>query len=106
MSSAAFSRNEQMEGRRETKRSTRLKADLLDRLAKVEGQIRGIKRMIEDDMYCDDILNQITAVHSALSAVRNLLLENHIKSCVRESIERKEYEIVDELMRTLKRMFK
>lgn len=95
-----------MEGKKETRRSARLKADLIGRLAKIEGQVRGIKRMIEDDVYCDDILNQITAVSSALSSARNLLLENHIKSCVRESIERKEYEIVDELMRTLKRMFR
>ena len=95
-----------MEEKKETRRSARLKADLIGRLAKIEGQVRGIKRMIEDDVYCDDILNQITAVSSALSSARNLLLENHIKSCVRESIERKEYEIVDELMRTLKRMFR
>jgi DNA-binding FrmR family transcriptional regulator len=95
-----------LEGKKETRRSARLKADLVGRLSKIEGQVRGIKRMIEDDVYCDDILNQITAVSSALSSARNLLLENHIKSCVRESIERKEYEIVDELMRTLKRMFR
>ena len=89
-----------------THRSKALKSDLMNRLAKIEGQIRGIRRMIEDDVYCDDILNQVTAVHSALSSARNLLLESHIKSCVRESIERKEYEIVDELMKTLKRMFR
>jgi DNA-binding FrmR family transcriptional regulator len=89
-----------------THRSKKLKSDLMGRLAKIEGQIRGIRRMIEDDVYCDDILNQVTAVHSALSSARNLLLESHIKSCVRESIEHKEYEIVDELMRTLKRMFR
>ena len=88
-----------------TLRSEKLKSDLAGRLAKIEGQVRGIRRMIEDDVYCDDILNQITAVHSALSSARNLLLESHIKSCVRESIEREEYEIIDELMKTLKRMF-
>ena len=89
-----------------THRSGKLKEDLLKRLARIEGQVRGIERMVENDAYCDDILNQITAVHSALSSVRNLLLESHIKSCVRESIEKKEYEIIDELMGTLKRMFK
>lgn len=87
-------------------RPERLKRDLSKRLARIEGQIRGISKMIENDVYCDDILNQITAVHSALSSVRNILLESHIKSCVLESIEKKEYEIINELMRTLKRMFK
>ena len=89
-----------------THRSGKLKEGLLKRLARIEGQVRGIERMVENDAYCDDLLNQVTAVHSALSSVRNLLLESHIKSCVRESIEKKEYEIIDELMGTLKRMFK
>lgn len=83
-----------------------MKKDLSHRLARIEGQVRGITKMIIGDVYCDDILNQITAVHSALSAVRNILLESHIKSCVLNSIENKEYEIIDELMITLKRMFK
>ncbi|UCB44472.1 MAG: metal-sensitive transcriptional regulator [Spirochaetota bacterium] len=91
---------------RRTHRSGKLKEDLLNRLSRIEGQVRGIERMVESDAYCDDILNQVTAVHSALSSVRNLLLENHIKSCVREGIEKKEYEIIDELMGTLKRMFR
>jgi DNA-binding FrmR family transcriptional regulator len=71
-----------MEKTQKTNRSDRLKGALLDRLAKIEGQIRGIRRMIDEDVYCDDILNQITAVHSALSSARNLLLENHM--CERE----------------------
>ncbi len=95
-----------MERIQETRRSARLKGALLGRLAKIEGQIRGIGRMIDKDVYCDDILNQMNAVHSALSSARNLLLENHIKHCVRESIERREYEIIDELMATLKRMIR
>ena len=95
-----------MEKTQETRRSARLKGALLGRLAKIEGQIRGIGRMIDEDVYCDDILNQMNAVHSALSSARNLLLENHIKHCVRESIERQEYEIIDELMGTLKRMIR
>ncbi|MBN2325497.1 MAG: metal-sensitive transcriptional regulator [Spirochaetes bacterium] len=95
-----------MEKAQQTRRSAKLKGELLDRLARIEGQIRGISRMVDEDVYCDDILNQITAVHSALSSARNLLLENHIKHCVRESIERREYEIIDELMGTLKRMIR
>jgi DNA-binding FrmR family transcriptional regulator len=89
---------------KKTARSEKMKKQLSQRLARIEGQIRGIGRMIEKDEYCDDILNQITAVQSALGSVRNILLENHIKSCVRRSIEKKEYEIINELMGTLKRM--
>ncbi len=97
---------EAQSGIKKTLRSDKMKKDLSQRLARIEGQVRGITKMIDGDVYCDDILNQITAAHSALSAVRNILLENHIKSCVLHSIENKEYEIIDELMTTLKRMFK
>lgn len=89
---------------KKTVRSTRLKEDLLKRLARIEGQVRGISRMIDEDVYCDDIINQITAVQSALGAVKKILLENHIKSCVRRSIEQQEYEIIDELMDTLRKI--
>jgi DNA-binding FrmR family transcriptional regulator len=91
---------------RKTGRPEKLKKDLEQRLSRIEGQVRGIARMVEDDVYCDDILNQVTAVHSALGAVRNILLENHIQNCVLHSIEKKEYEIINELMTTLKRMLK
>jgi DNA-binding FrmR family transcriptional regulator len=91
---------------RKTHRSEKLKRDLNQRLAKIEGQIRGISRMVDSDDYCDDILNQITAVQSAIGSVRNILLESHIKRCVLESIEKNEDAIIDELMGTLKRMLK
>ena len=94
------------QGTRKTERPEKLKKDLGKRLARIEGQVRGIARMIEDDVYCDDILNQVTAVHSALGAVRNILLENHIQNCVIHSIEKKEYETISELMSTLKRMLR
>ncbi len=91
---------------KKTGRPEKMKKDLEQRLARIGGQVKGIARMIENDVYCDDILNQITAAHSALSAVRNILLENHIQNCVLHSIENKEYEIINELMVTLKRMLK
>jgi len=81
---------------RKTIRNEELKRNLLKRLARIEGQVRGISRMVSEDIYCDDIINQITAVQS--------VLENHIRSCVRKSIEQKEYAIIDELMNTLKRI--
>ncbi|HEB29427.1 hypothetical protein LCGC14_3078160 [marine sediment metagenome] len=91
---------------KKTGRPEKMKKNLEQRLARIGGQVKGIARMIENDVYCDDILNQVTAVHSALSSVRNILLENHIQNCVLHSIENKEYEIINELMVTLKRMLK
>lgn len=58
-----------------------------DRLAKIEGQIRGVMRMIEEQRYCLDILNQIKSIQSALSAVRRDILAEHLENCVKEAIE-------------------
>ena len=80
------------------------KTNLGNRLRRIEGQIRGIGRMVEADVYCDDILNQITSVEAALSGVRRELLEAHIRSCVVDQIEEGRYEVIDELMRTIGRM--
>jgi DNA-binding FrmR family transcriptional regulator len=80
------------------------KVSLVNRLRRIEGQIRGIARMIEADVYCDDILNQITSVDAALSGVRKGLLEAHIRSCVVDQIEEGRYRVIDELMRTIGRM--
>ena len=58
----------------------------LDRLARIEGQVRGIARMVEEDRYCVDILSQTAAVHSALMGVERMLLENHARHCVEAAI--------------------
>ena len=87
-----------------TARDEYLAKNLTSRLNRIEGQVRGIKGMIERDSYCDDVLNQITAVRSALSAVALLVLENHVKSCLVEKIQDGELEIVDELLITIDKM--
>ncbi len=84
-----------------TVRKPKLKSSLVARLNRVEGQIRGIKGMIEKDVYCDDILNQISAASSALDAISKLVLENHIRSCFVEKIKAGDDEIVDELIVTI-----
>ncbi|OQB24749.1 MAG: Copper-sensing transcriptional repressor CsoR [Firmicutes bacterium ADurb.Bin182] len=84
-----------------TLRGEKLKSGLLTRLNRVEGQIRGIKGMIEKDNYCDDILHQIAAARAALDSVSKLVLENHIKGCLVEKIRNGEDEIVDELLVTI-----
>jgi DNA-binding FrmR family transcriptional regulator len=86
--------------------SEKMKNNLVTRLNRVEGQIRGIKGMIEKDVYCDDILNQIAAVQSALNSVGRLLLEGHMKSCVIERIQEGDHEVIDELLKTMNKLIK
>ncbi|GAB6155943.1 metal-sensitive transcriptional regulator [Desulfosporosinus burensis] len=79
---------------------------LIARMNRIEGQIRGIKGMIERQVYCDDVLNQISSAQSALDGVSKLLLEKHMKSCVRERLEAGETEVVDEVLNTVFRMMR
>jgi len=82
------------------------KRKLISRLNRVEGQIRGIKTMIEKDTYCDDVLTQIAAAQSALGSTAKLLLEAHLKSCIVERIEAKEHEVIDELLVSIGKLMK
>jgi len=84
-----------------TLRDERLKENLMTRLNRIEGQVRGIKGMIEKDSYCDDVLNQISAAQAALDSVSKLVLENHIKGCLVEKIQAGDDKIVDELLVTI-----
>jgi DNA-binding FrmR family transcriptional regulator len=86
--------------------SEKTKTNLITRLNRIEGQIRGIKGMIEKDVYCDDVLNQIAAVQSALNGVGRLLLEGHMKSCVIERIQEGDHEVIDELLKTMNKLMK
>lgn len=80
------------------------KEDLLVRLRRVEGQVRGLQRMVEDDKYCIDILTQVNSASAALRAVGLGLLDEHVRHCVRESIERGTGdEKVDELLAAVAR---
>lgn len=80
--------------------------DLIHRLNRIEGQIRGIKGMIEKDAYCTDVLTQVTAVSAALNSFNKVLLANHIKSCVTQDIRDGKDEIVDELVELLQKLMK
>lgn len=79
---------------------------LINRLNRIEGQIRGIKGMIEKDAYCTDILVQVSAVNAALNAFNKELLSNHIKTCVADDIRNGKDETVDELVATLQKLMK
>jgi CsoR family transcriptional regulator, copper-sensing transcriptional repressor len=91
---------------RKSHHSDKLKSNLMTRLNRIEGQIRGVRGMIEKDIYCDDILNQIAAVQSALNGVGKLLLESHMKSCVVERIQAGDREVLDELLVTVNKLMK
>ncbi|SLK08441.1 MULTISPECIES: metal-sensitive transcriptional regulator [unclassified Paenibacillus] len=91
---------------RKSHHSQEMKGNLISRLNRVEGQIRGIKGLIEKDTYCDDVLTQIAAAQSALNSVGKLLLEGHMKSCIVERIQAGEHEVVDELLVTVRKLMK
>ena len=80
------------------------KSALLKRLKRIEGQTRGVAKMVEEDRYCVDVLTQISAIQSALDALALLLLANHTKGCVRSAIRSGDGETaIDELMAVVKR---
>lgn len=91
---------------RKSHHSDKMKQGLTSRLNRIEGQIRGIKGMIEKDTYCDDVLTQIAAAQSALGSVAKLLLEGHLKSCVIERVQAGENEVVEELLVTINKLMK
>lgn len=80
--------------------------DLMNRLSRIEGQIRGIRRMVEEDAYCIDIINQAAAASSALSSFSKVLLTCHIRTCVEEDIREGREEKVDELVKTLQKLLR
>ena len=80
--------------------------DLINRLSRIEGQIRGLKKMVSEDAYCTDIIVQTSAVSSALGSFAKELLSRHIKTCVSEDIKAGKDETVDELCTLIARLMK
>ncbi|MCS5421332.1 MULTISPECIES: metal-sensitive transcriptional regulator [Psychrilyobacter] len=78
----------------------------ITRLNRIEGQIRGIKKLIENDAYCDDVLNQISSAKSALNGVGKVLLEKHMESCVAKKLKKDDPEIIQEFIKTVGRLLK
>lgn len=79
---------------------------LMNRLNRIEGQIRGIKGMLENDAYCTDIITQVAAVSAALNSFNKELLSNHIKTCVIEDIKADKTDTVDDLLKTIQKLMK
>ncbi|MBP2073439.1 MAG: CsoR family transcriptional regulator, copper-sensing transcriptional repressor [Thermoanaerobacterium sp.] len=83
------------------------KEDLLRRLKKIEGQIKGIQKMIEKDTYCVDVLIQVAAVRSAINSVGKILLKSHTLGCVKDAINtEKQDDMIDELVDTFMKFMK
>jgi len=95
-----------MEHERKAHHPEKTKQNMTNRMKRIEGQIRGITRMIDEDLYCDDILHQFMSVESAIIGVKKTLLEAHIKSCVVDQIQAGELSVIDELLTTIGKMTK
>ncbi len=80
--------------------------DLIHRLNRIEGQVRGVRRMVEEDCYCVDILTQVSAITAALNSFNKVLLGNHIRTCVADDIRAGNDEVVDELVKTMQKLMK
>ena len=87
-------------------RSDKERKDLMNRLSRIEGQIRGIRGMVENDAYCADILVQSAAVNAAVNAFNRELLASHIRGCVARDIRAGNDEVIDELVNTLQKLMK
>ena len=79
---------------------------LIKRLSRIEGQVRGVRGMVEREAYCTDILTQVAAVNAALNSFNKVLLADHIRTCVADNIREGNDEVVDELVTTLQKLMK
>ncbi len=87
-------------------RSTDEQKALINRLSRIEGQIRGIKGMVENNAYCTDIITQVAAANAALNSFNKELLSEHIRTCVHDDILNNKDETVDELVRLIQKLMK
>ena len=91
---------------RKKQRTEKEYKDLINRLSRIEGQVRGIKGMIENDAYCVEIMTQVSAVTAALNSFNKVLLANHIETCVVEDIQAGKEGAVEELVNTVQKLMR
>ena len=91
---------------RKKERSEKEYKDLMNRLSRIEGQVRGVRSMVEEGAYCPDILIQVSAVNAALNSFNKVLLANHIRTCVADDIRDGKDETIDELVTTLQKLMR
>ena len=92
--------------RKKKERSEKEYRDLQNRLSRIEGQVRGIRGMLEKDAYCTDILVQVAAVNAALNSFNKVLLAEHIRTCVTENIRAGNDEVIDELVAVCQKLMR
>ncbi len=95
-----------MEKDKKTYRTDEEKRLITNRLSRIEGQVKGIKRMVEEDKYCHDILIQLSAIENSIRSLSNHILENHLYSCVSNDLEKGNLEVIDELISLFKKFNK
>ena len=88
---------------RKTYRTEEEKKQLIHRLNRISGQVEGIKKMIEEDRYCDDLLTQLLAVDKAVKSLSSVILEKHMYSCIKKEVSEGNLEVVDEVMHLFRR---
>lgn len=88
---------------KKTIRSEQFKKQLITRLNRISGQVNGVKEMINEDRYCDDVIIQLSAISSAVKSLSNLLFENHLSHCVKEKVCESDYHVIEEVMNLVKR---
>ncbi len=88
------------------KRSEKEYKDLMNRLKRIEGQVRGIQGMLEKDAYCTDVLMQVAAVNAALNSFSKALLSEHVRTCVADNIREGNDEVIDELVILLQKLMR
>lgn len=91
---------------RTKKREDKEYRDLVNRLNRIEGQVRGVKKMLEEDAYCPDILIQVSAITAALNSFNKVLLANHIESCVVDDLKAGKEGAAEELVNVLQKLMK
>ena len=89
---------------KKTYREEEEKKQLIHRLNRISGQISGIKKMIDDDRYCGDILTQLSAVDKAVQSLSSVILERHMYSCIKKEVSNGNLEVVDEIMQLFRRI--
>ena len=86
-----------------TRRPEDVKKTISTRLNRIDGQLHGIKKMVDEDKYCDDILIQLSAVNKSIKSLANYILENHMYNCVLNDMEKGNVEIIDEVVTLFRR---
>ena len=91
---------------KKTYRGEDKKKSINNRISRIEGQLKGIKKMIQEDAYCNDVLVQLSAIENSIRSLSNNILENHLYSCVTRDLENGKIETLDEIISLFKRFNK